>query len=77
MKQIGPKPGGLSGCGLWQFDAEKFILVGVMTDYDIPKAVLLGEMVNPLIESVIKRNITDDIDSSSSENENSSNPKPT
>lgn len=77
MKQLGPKPGGLSGCGLWQFDAGKFILVGVMTDYDIPKAVLLGEMVNPLIESVIKRNITDDIDSSSSENENSSNPKPT
>lgn len=83
MKQLGPKPGGLSGCGLWQFDAGKFILVGVMTDYDIPKAVLLGEMIYPLIESINKRNITDDIDSASdndsasSANENSPNPKPT
>lgn len=75
MKQLGPKPGGLSGCGLWQFDAGKLILVGIMTDYDIPKAVLLGEMINSLIESINKRSITDVIDSASSANGNSSKPK--
>ena len=77
MKQIGPKPGGLSGCGLWQFDVGKFILVGIMTDYDIPKAVLLGEMINPLIESLNKRSITGVIDSASSANGNSFKPIPT
>lgn len=77
MKQLGPKPDGLSGCGLWQFDVERFILVGIMTAYDIPRAVLLGEMINPLIESINKRSITDVIDSVSSANVNSSKPKPT
>ena len=75
MKQIGPKPGGLSGCGLWQFDVGNFMLVGIMTDYGFSKAVLLGEMINSLIESINKRSIMDVIDSASSANGNSSKPK--
>lgn len=54
-KQTAPKPEGNSGTGLWFFNGEKLLLVGIMNGYNNKEAVFIGTRIDLAMELIRNR----------------------